>query len=72
MAIIVAVSAVAVGQLRIGPALDQRLGDILVPVARRKHQRREAAGRVVGVLPFLDGRDVSLAIRIRARPRAAS
>ncbi len=38
-----------------------------VPVARGEHQRREAAGRVIGVLPLVDRRDVTLAIRIRAR-----
>ena len=64
--------AVAVGQLRIGAALDERGGDVLVPVARGKHQRREAAGGVVGVLPVVDGGDVTLAIGIRARRRAAS
>ena len=63
--------AVAVGQVRIGPALDERPRDLFVPVAHRKHERGEAAGRMVGVLPFLQGGDVAPCDSDPRPPRAA-
>ena len=67
MATIVAVAPSPLVRFRIGAALDERSGDLLVPVAHRKHEGGEAAGRVVGVLPIIHGVDVRLAIWIRAR-----
>ena len=58
--------AVAVGQRGIRPALHQRLRHIVVPVARREHQRREAACRVIAVLPLVDAVDVRLTVRLGA------
>ena len=58
--------AVAVGQLRIRPTLDERGDGFVVTVARRKHQGGEAARGVIGVLAFVDARDATLAIRVGA------
>ena len=56
---------VAVGQLGIGPARDERAHRGFVPFARREHERGEAAGGEVGVLALGEAADVRLAVWIR-------
>src|SRR2546421_11897923 len=46
--------AIGVGQLGISAALDQGLGNVLVPVTNREHQRGEATGRMVRVFALCD------------------
>ena len=59
--------AVAVGQLRIRAALDQRANRGFVTVAGGEHQRGESAGGVIGVLAFLESGDVRLLVGIGLR-----
>ncbi len=57
---------VAIGQLGIRAALEERRRDVFVSVARREHQRGETAGRMIAVLPFVDAVDVRLPVGLGA------
>ena len=71
MAIIAADASSPFFRLMLAPRATQPADHRVVAVARGEHQRREAAGRMVGVVALGQRRDVPLPVRDRRPPRAA-